>query len=84
LEQTASIEDAEREVLPAFHTLTLIRSAMAEGFGLFGLVIIMVTGAKLALVAPVLALVVLVLGFPARHRLTALTSILTGRNPYAG
>ncbi len=84
LEQTKSIEEAEREALPAWQTLTLIRCAMAESFGLFGLVVALVTGAKLASIAPVIALVLLALGFPARWRLTALASSLTGHNPYAG
>ena len=70
-------------MMPTCQTLTLIRSAMAEGLGLFGLVIGLVTDTQAAFAAPVLALIILGAGFPTRDKLTQLTASITGRNPYA-
>lgn len=76
-------DDAEAQLLPPWRTLTLVRSAMVEGLGLFGLVIVLVTGTQVAFVAPVIALIVLAGGFPTRSRLTQLTVSVAGRNPFA-
>lgn len=75
--------DAEQYALAAWSTLTLIRSAMAEGWGLFGGVIALATGSAMGLAAMVIALVLLAAGFPTQDRLTQFTSDITGRNPYA-
>lgn len=47
----------------------LIPAAMAEGTGLFGIVIYILTGAPAALIAPGLAIVLLALIFPTRDRI---------------
>lgn len=81
-----SLAPAEVEIraLGTFCTLTLIRSAMAESFGLFGIVIVMVTGIKLVFAAPLLSLILLALGFPSRQKISDFIDTLTGRNPFAG
>lgn len=81
--QAAQPPDAEQYALSAWFTLTLIRSAMAEGWGLFGGVIALVTGSAMGLAAMVIALMPLATGFPTQDRLTQFTSDITGRNPYA-
>lgn len=47
----------------------LIPAAMAEGTGLFGVVVYMISGAMAALLAPGLAAVLLVVFFPTRDRI---------------
>jgi disulfide bond formation protein DsbB len=81
--QGALGEDPEQSVLPVWSTLTLIRSAMTEGWGLFGSVITLLAAPPLAMGAIVLALALLGLGFPTRDKLTQLTVNITGQNPYA-
>ena len=82
IEQGPSAPGNEGKALVAGQTLTLIRSAMAESVGLFGVVIVLISGNRLALVGPALALVIMALGFPTRNKLADLVSNLTGRNPY--
>lgn len=77
------LPEAEQKAMGSYHTLVVIRSAMAEGLGLFGVTIAMVTGAKLAFAAPLLSLILLAIGFPTRQKLSDLVTAVTGRNPYA-
>lgn len=63
--------DAASRVFPAMATLTIIGGAMAEGFGLFGGVICLLTGNRAALAAPAIALVLLVLRVPTQDKLSA-------------
>lgn len=83
LEEEPAAEDAESRVMGTWSSLILIRSAMAEGLGLFGLAIVLVTGMRAALVAPVLALAFLAISLPSRQKLTQFTAGITGFNPYA-
>lgn len=62
----------------SYFTLTLIAAAMAEGIGLFGTVVFLITGAKPALAALGLALVVLVLQIPTRGKLADFVASATG------
>lgn len=82
-EQEPTGEDAEVRMMPAWRTLILVRSAMAEGLGLFGLVIVLVTATRTAFVAPVIALIILAAGFPTKDKLAQLTASITGQNPFA-
>jgi DMSO reductase anchor subunit len=84
LSQDISLAEAEAALFPAWQTLNLIRSAMLEGIGLFGVVIAMVTGVKAAFVVPAVAVILLLAGFPTRGRLQSLAAGMTGRNPYSG
>lgn len=76
--------DPTTRVVPAVNTITLIGAAMAEGWGLFGTVILLLSGNMLFLIAPLLAVVIMLLILPSRPKLEALTARLTGRNPFAG
>ena len=67
-------------VLGAFVTLSLIGAAMAEGIGLFGTVILMLTGAWLAIIAPAAALIVIAFLFPTHGKFTSFASNVTGRH----
>lgn len=76
--------DAELVIAGGYRTLVLIRSAMIEGWGLFGVVSLMLTGHRTVLAAPVLAIVLLVANLPTRDRLADCITRMTDRNPYAG
>lgn len=67
-------------VLSCFSTLTLIGAAMAEGFGLFGIVIFLLAGAWVAIAASALALLVIAIQFPSRARFTSFARNVTGRH----
>lgn len=67
------------QLMPAITTVTIVTCAMAEGFGLFGLVVFLLTGSTPALPAPLIALIVLTFQFPTRDRVSRLVSDLTGR-----
>jgi hypothetical protein len=60
-------------------SLRIIAAAMAEGFGLFGIVIFLVTGTAIALAAPVLALVILTRLVPTRDRISRFLAELSGQ-----
>ncbi|HPZ97183.1 MAG TPA: hypothetical protein PLT93_03515 [Phycisphaerae bacterium] len=81
-EQESSEPDPETRVLPVWSTLVLIRGAMIEGWGLFAVVIALLSGSPLGYAATGLALALLALGFPTRNKLTQVTNSVTGRNPY--
>ncbi len=57
------------EIVNAHMVLTLIGGAMAEGVGLFGLVIVLLTGNWLAMIAPALAIVILAAFIPSRAKI---------------
>lgn len=84
LENDPPDEDPVSRVLLTANRVTLIGAAMAEGWGLFGTVILLLSGNTLFLLAPLLAITLILLLFPSRHKLEALAARLTGRNPYAG
>jgi hypothetical protein len=56
-------------VLPMLITVTIIGAAMAEGFGLFGAVLLLITGAYYFLAAPAIAILILLAHVPSRDRL---------------
>ncbi len=66
------------QFLSPFTTLTILAGAMAEGFGLFGAVVFMVTGQPAALVAPAIAALFLTAVFPSEQRLRAFVATVTG------
>ena len=64
---------------PGLVTLRIIAAAMAEGFGLFGMVVFLVTGTAIALAAPVLALVILTRLVPTRDRISRFLAEVSGQ-----
>lgn len=58
--------------------LRIIAAGMAEGFGLFGIVVFLVTGTAVALAAPVLALVILTRLVPTRDGISRFIAELSG------
>lgn len=77
--ERGSDEDLEMFLMPGMMQLTIIGVGMAEGWGLFGVVIHLVTGEKLALAVPAIALVLLVLRIPTRDRQAQFISNVIGR-----
>jgi hypothetical protein len=71
--------DPTPELIGTFQSLTTIGSALAEGLGLFGAVIMLITGAWAALAAPAVALIVLALQLPSRDKLARFVSGVTGQ-----
>jgi hypothetical protein len=69
---------------PVFFSLTLIRSALCEGFAMFGLAIVLLHGEKIALGAAAIALLVLIAGMPTESRYRRFVEDVPGGNPYAG
>jgi hypothetical protein len=65
-----------------FNTLTLIGAALAEGFSLFGLVVVLVSGQWLALAAPLVGLILLARQFPTRDKFDRFVASVTGQLPY--
>ncbi|UCG15081.1 MAG: hypothetical protein JSV19_07260 [Phycisphaerales bacterium] len=73
-------EDQTGKLVPILMTLTIIGAAMAEGVGLFGLVIYVITGTVWALIAPVVAILALVLQLPSRDKLNRFVADVTGQH----
>ncbi len=59
--------------------LSLLGSAMLEGFGLYGGVVCMITGEWTALIAPAIAILGLILCLPTEDRFARFESRVTGR-----
>lgn len=78
LRASLSPEDDDERILektrPAFATLTIIGAAMAEGLGLFSVVIYLLTNEATALVATAVSLSLLIKQFPSESRLYSLAS----------
>jgi F0F1-type ATP synthase membrane subunit c/vacuolar-type H+-ATPase subunit K len=72
-------EDPATELIGSFNSLTIIACALAEGLGLFGAVIMLITGAWAALAAPALALIVLTLQLPSEDKIARFVSGVTGQ-----
>jgi hypothetical protein len=66
------------QFLPPFTTLTIIAAAMAEGFGLFGAVIYMVTRHPLALAAPAIAVLLPAAVSPTEQTFRSIVATVTG------
>ena len=76
-------EDASSVSLAGgFNTLTLIGAALAEGFSLFGLVVVLVSGQWLALAAPLVGLILLARQFPTRDKFNQFVASVTRQLPY--
>ncbi|MBC8002196.1 MAG: hypothetical protein H7X97_06370 [Opitutaceae bacterium] len=75
----AARSDDEREtvVLTALQVVAIIRGAFVEGIGLFGCVIYMISGEPLALIAPGVAIAVMIGLIPTREKQEALTRRLS-------
>jgi len=75
------VEDVPPEELArGFQTLTLVGAALAEGFSLFGLVILLVTGNWLAIAASAIGLLLIALHFPTRDKLSRFAGNVTGQH----
>lgn len=81
---TANRTPADSELFPGYATLTLVRSAMCEGFGLFAITVLLLTGNKAALLAAGLPLVLLVIGMPSLDAFRQFRDRVTNANPYSG
>lgn len=64
---------------PDLVRLQIIAAAMAEGFGLLGIVVFLVTGTAIALAGPVVALVILTRLVPTRDRVSRFLAELSGQ-----
>jgi hypothetical protein len=78
-DRTPSSDDPAVELLPSYNMLTIIGGALAEGFGLFGTVVFLLTGSWPALAAPAIALVALAAVFPSQDRLNRFVTAVTGQ-----
>ena len=75
IEQTAALANG-------FASLTIIGAAMLEGLGLFGAVIVLLTGQLAVLLAPALAIVfLLTLAFPTEKKAREFIGAVTGETP---
>ena len=74
-----SMDDPAVELLPSYNMLTIIGGALAEGFGLFGTVVFLLTGSWPALAAPAIALLALAAVFPSPDRLNRFVTAVTGQ-----
>ncbi len=73
IEQTATLANA-------FASLTIIGGAMLEGLGLFGAVIVLLTGQLVVLIAPALAIIfLLTLAFPTGKKAREFIGAVTGQ-----
>lgn len=76
----------ETEELPAddpaksYQAITLIGAAMAEGWSLFGLVVLLITGNWLAIAAPAIGVVLIALHFPTRDKCNRFAGNVTGQH----
>lgn len=73
---SAAAEYQQARIAANFVTLTLISGSLAEGFGLFGAVIYLITGDSYALVAPAIALFLIARLLPIRDRLARFTELV--------
>ncbi len=62
----------------AYTTMTIIAAAMAEGIGLFGGIVCLITGRTIALAGPALAIALLIALFPTREKLRNLAISVLG------
>jgi hypothetical protein len=76
-----AVHDAPPEELAqAFLVLSLAGAAMAEGLSLYGLVILLLTGDWLAIMAPAIGLLLIVLHFPSRDKFNRFAGTVTGQH----
>ena len=78
-DRAPSSGDPAVELLPSYNMLTIIGGALAEGFGLFGTVVLLLTGSWPALAAPAIALLALAAVFPSPDRLNRFVTAVTGQ-----
>ncbi|MEK6703445.1 MAG: hypothetical protein AABZ53_14385 [Planctomycetota bacterium] len=67
-----SDDEGHDAVARALMTTTILKAALVEGPGLFGAVLILLTGSLIGLAAPIVALLLLAVMLPARSRLESL------------
>jgi len=75
-----SHEDVTTLLMSQFFTLTVLGCALAEGPGLFGAVIYLLTQNALALLAPALAVLLLLAQFPTDGRFGSFSIAVLGRD----
>lgn len=81
--QAGAEQEATAAIAQSFFTATLIRSAMAESFGLAGLVFLLVTGHPLFWAAPALSIALLLAGMPSQARVDDFIREVKETNPYS-
>ena len=72
-------DECIQPIAAAYLQITLMGAAMAEGIGLFGIVIVLLTGNMLGWLAPVAALLVLYSMFPRIGAFQSFAGSVTGR-----
>ncbi len=78
-EHGGSSADPASRIGEGFSTLTIIGGAMAEGLGLFGVVIYLISGNAWGLAAAGGALLAVLAQFPTRARIRSFTSAVSGQ-----
>jgi len=73
-------EERVRSLAQAFLVTTLIPAAMLEGWGLFGGIIYLITGQWTALLAPIIAIIGIVLLLPSHDKFNRFVSDITGQH----
>ncbi len=82
-EESGGGEAATGPVVQAFLSLSMIRAAMAEGFGLAGLVFLLVTGFTPLWLAPIISILFLIVSMPSQGSVDDFVRDVTGSNPYS-
>jgi hypothetical protein len=75
-----SKEDVERGMIRTYQTACLLRAALLEGPGLFGVIVVLMTGNAVGYVAPGVAIVLMMLTLPSRAALNLLVERAMGRS----
>lgn len=71
----------DRTLIRSYSTFTIIEGAMVEGLGLFGALIVLLTGRLEILVAPGLAIVLMImLVFPTKDKFAGFVTAVTGKH----
>lgn len=72
------VDVRERKLFNGYSVLCVLRAAMAEGFGLFGVVTFFLTAQWIALAAPAVALAIIVATMPSQSRYERFLASVTG------
>lgn len=72
------VDARERKLFNGYSVLSILRAALAEGFGLFGVVTFFLTAQWIALVAPAVAIGLIVATMPSQERYERFLQSVTG------
>lgn len=79
-EGVAPTEESAAGLRKCYYALTLTAAGLAEAFGLFGIVVLLISGAWPAIAAPLIALLVIAVHFPTQARFNSFAGGMTGRH----